>query len=142
MKEINNGEKYPAILSLVEKKWIDQAFDDYFSKGKTVLYFGTNSKGIKPADSLNVKYIYFKLKGETSISLRADFVDFTDDNPSKFRLPGYENEMAKYYYGFKKPLWLENRLNLSDLKYFKSGKGLRPDVPGACIIMDPFENIK
>lgn len=138
----NKGEKYPAILSLVEKNWIRQAFDDYFSKGKTILYFCTDSNCIKPAGSLNIKHVYFKLKGEISISLKADFVGFTERNPREFRLPGCENEIAKYYYGFKIPIWLKSPFALSDLKYFKSGKNLRPDVPGACIIIDPFENVK
>ena len=133
-------KKNPAILSLVEEKWIQQAFDDYFREGQTTLYFCTNSNSIKPADSLDIKHVYFKLKGETFISLRAAFVEFTDDNPSRFRLPGCENEVAKYYYGFKMPVWLKDRIDLSDLKYFNSEKYLRPDVPGTCIIIDPFEN--
>jgi hypothetical protein len=132
--------KYPAILSLVEERWIQQAFDQYFSKGRTVLYFCTNSAHLKSASDLNnIKNVYFKLKGYSCISLKADYVNITEDNPSNFRLPGYEHETARYYYGFKMPVWLENRIDLCDLQRYTSEKQLRPDVPGACIIIDPFE---
>jgi hypothetical protein len=131
--------EYPAILAIVQEEWIRLAFDNYFSNNKDTLYFSTDSNGIKPAESLAIKHVYFKLKGKTYISLKADFVDFTESNPSEFRLPGSENGQAKYYYGFKMPTWLKNPLNLIDLKHFKSGKNVRTDIPGATIIVDPYE---
>jgi hypothetical protein len=129
----------PAILAIVQEGWIRLAFDNYFSNDRDTLYFSTDSNGIKPAESLDIKHVYFKLKGKTYISLKADFVDFTEINPSEFRLPGSESGLAKYYYGFKMPTWLKNPLNLIDLKHFTSGKNVRPDIPGATIIADPWE---
>ena len=107
----------PAILSLIEERWIHQALNNYFSKGRDILYFSSNSVGIKPAASLNIKHVYFKLKGTPYISWKANFVGFTERIPSEFRLPGYENELAKYYYGFNRPERLESYVHLTDLKY-------------------------
>jgi len=126
----------PALLSLVEEKWIEQAFANYFSRGKEILYFCTNSN-IKATGELNIRHVYFKLKGKTHISLKAKLVGFSESNPAEFRLPGCETEKAKYYYGFSNLTWVDNIIDLPDLEYYKTGKNLRTDLPGACIIVDP-----
>ena len=130
------GSTYPALLGLVEEKWIDQAFAYFKNSGKEKLYFRTNS-AIGAASSPDVKSVYFKLKGRTELSLKADWVELLEDNPRECRLPGSEDDLGKYYYGYKNLRWLKTPVNLVDVKYYKSGKSLRTDVPGACIIADP-----
>jgi len=124
-----------ALLALVEKKWIEMAVE-YFKANKKIFYFYTNS-GKKNVALSNAKYVYFKLTGETCISLKAKLVDIITDNPRKFRLPGCENEIGKYYYGFEKLKWLKVSVDLNDLQHFKSLENLRHDIPGACVIVDP-----
>jgi hypothetical protein len=137
-------EKYPAILSIVEKFWIEQAFL-YFDEGKDILYFVSDSTQLGPVNSLNIKHVYFKPIGQLYINAIANFVDFTLNNPSQFRLPGSEDATGKYYYGFTRLEWIKPPLypyDLTDLKYFKSNKNLRTDVMGAPIIIDPYPNLK
>lgn len=128
-------EKHPALFVPVESRWINQAFD-YFKTGKEKLYFYTNSN-IGTAISLGIKNIYFKLKGTTEISVKADFIEILEDNPVAFRLPGAEERTGKYYYGYKNLRLLTNKVNLIDLKYFTTENNLKIDIPGACIIIDP-----
>lgn len=128
--------KVPALLSLVEEKWIEQAFE-CFSKGQKKIYFVTDApigKGI----AIGIKHVYFKFTGKKdSISLRADLIEITDRNPKKYRLFGCENDEGKYYYGFKNFKWLKIPLELEELQYFTTGRNLPRDLPGACIVIDP-----
>lgn len=126
----------PALLGLVEEKWIEQAFAYFKNSGKEKLYFCTNS-AMGAANSPDIKSVYFKLKGRTELSLKADWIELLEDNPRDYRLPGSEDDFGKYYYGYKNLRWLKNPVNLVDVKRYKSGKNLRTDVPGACIIVDP-----
>lgn len=135
-KGLSGGTETPALLALVEEKWIEQAFDYFKNTGKNKLYFLTNS-GIGSLSDLKARQVYFKLKGKTDISLKADFIELLDKNPSQHRLPGYETENGKYYYGYKNLRWLSSPVKLVDLKHFKSRQSLRADVPGACVIIDP-----
>lgn len=130
------GSVYPALLGLVEEKWIEQAFAYFKNSEKEKLYFFTSS-AIGAARSADIKSVYFKTKGRVELRLKADWVDLLEDNPRDYRLPGSENNLGKYYYGYKNLRWLKNQINLVDVKYYKSGKNLRTDVPGACIIVDP-----
>lgn len=126
--------KSPALFVPILKQWIDEAFV-FFSEGKEKLYFFTNS-GIGTAGSLGIKSVYFKLKGDREITAKADFIDLLEENPDAYRLPGAKAQ-GKYFYGYKNLRWLKKAVSLIDLKYFKSEKNLRTDVPGACIILDP-----
>jgi len=130
------GNTFPALLGLVEERWIEQAFAYFKNSEKQKLYFRTNA-AIGAAKSPEIKSAYFKLKGKTKLSLKADWVELLEDNPREYRLPGSEDDRGKYYYGYKNLRWLKNSVNLADVKYYKSGKNLRTDVPGACIIADP-----
>ncbi|MCX5726897.1 MAG: endonuclease NucS [Candidatus Saganbacteria bacterium] len=130
------GSVSPALLGLVEEKWIEQAFAHFKNSEKEKLYFRTNS-AIGAANSPDIKSVYFKLKGRIELSLKADWVELLEDNPRDYRLPGSEDDLGKYYYGYKNLRWLKNPINLVDVKRYKSGKNLRTDVPGACIIVDP-----
>ena len=134
-EHLGKVEKKPALLALVEEKWIDQA-SICFNSGREIVYFCTNSN-IKAVSSMGIKNVYFKIKGKKYIGYKADLVGFKDKNPKELRLPGRENETAKYYYGYKNLRILNDIVNLTDLGYFKSGVKLRTDVPGACIISDP-----
>lgn len=86
---------------------------------------------------LPIKSIYFKIKGSKEIAVKADFLELAEENPASFRLPGSETKTGKYYYGYKNLRELKRVVDLIDLKYFKSQKNLRTDVPGSCIIIDP-----
>lgn len=130
------GLQNPALLSLVQGQWIEQAIDYFKKSGKEKLYFYTNS-GIGLAGSEDLRSVYFKLKGKTELSLKADWVELLQKNPVNFRLPGYEKETGRYYYGFKNLRWLKTPIPLTSLKHYKSGKSLRTDIPGACLIVDP-----
>ncbi len=127
--------KNPALFVPVERKWIERAFD-YFNEGREKIYFYTNS-GIGAAVSLEIKSVYFKLKGDREITVKADFIDLITEYPKGYRLSGSDVLSGKYYYGYKRLRWLKRPVSLIDLKYFKSEKNLRTDVPGACIILDP-----
>ncbi len=86
---------------------------------------------------LPIRSVYFKIKGKGEITLKADFLELVQENPTSFRLPGSETRTGKYYYGYKNLRELKRTVDLIDLKYFKSQNNLRKDVPGSCIIIDP-----
>lgn len=127
--------KSPALFVPLERKWIERAFD-YFNERREKVYFYTNS-GIGAAASLGIKSVYFKLKGDREITVKADFIDLITEYPKGYRLSGSDLLSGKYYYGYKNLRWLKRPVSLIDLKYFKSEKNLRTDVPGACVILDP-----
>jgi len=79
------------------------------------------------------EHIYFKLKGEKTVSSAADFMELATENPNDRKLP-----VAKYYYSYKNLQWLDQPIKLTELKYFKTGTTLRNDAPGACVILDPL----
>lgn len=130
-------DRKPALFIPVEEKWIQKAFECFANGSREKIYFFTNVN-ISSIANLNIKHIYFKLKGKTEVSVMADFIELLEENPSEHRLPGSENELGRYYYGYKNLEWLKEPVELGDLEYFKTGKKLRNDVPGACIIVDPF----
>jgi hypothetical protein len=130
----------PALLSLVDPKWLEQAQEE-FKAGKEEIYFGTNSRGVGPALRCSVPWVYFKTKGRFEIIASAPLVSVTTENIPHKRLAGLGDEDHwKYYYGFKKISELPSPIPISSLRYFRTGKNVRDDVPGACIIQDPFTN--
>lgn len=124
----------PVLFVPVEGKWIDKAFE-YF-KEKNILYFYTDSH-IGIAKDLPIKKVFFKRKGVKFVSAVAEFVDITTENLINFRLKDNENIRGKYFYGFKNLKLIKNPIRLDLLEYFKSGKKLRNDVPGVCLIKEP-----
>lgn len=134
-KKHSDSKGKAALFSPVQGQWINEAFE-YFKKGKDVLFFYTSSN-IGKIQYLPVEKVYFKCKGENTISVVADFVELKTKNPINYRLRGRESGAGKYYYGFKDLRWLRSPLELWNLEYYESGNNLRNDVPGACIIKDP-----
>jgi hypothetical protein len=128
-------ERVAALLAPVEPTWIEQAFQFLVDKEK--LYFYTNA-AIGGISTLRPLHVYFKPKGTTHISTRADWVELTTNNLTGFRLPGAEKSTGKWFYGFRNIMHLEMPIDLSALSYFASGNNLRHDLPGACIIIDPI----
>lgn len=131
---VQNIDNIPALFVPVEGKWIDKAFE-YF-KEKSPLYFYTDSH-IGRLKNLNIRKMFFKRKGDKFVSAVAEFVNITIENPINHRLKENENVKGKYYYGFKNLKLIKHPIKLDNLKYFKSGKKLRNDTPGACIIKEP-----
>ena len=127
----------PAIFTPVLGKWIQEAFT-YFYKGNTLLYFYTDSNLLSNTNKLDIKHVYFKPKGNCFITAMANFVNIKFNNPKTFRLPNTQNITGKYYYGFKRIKTLNKQIPLSDITRYPSNKFLRNDVPGVCLINDPF----
>ncbi len=130
----------PALLAIVEAKWLEQALDE-FSQGKEVIFFGANSRGVGPGLRMGVQNVYFKISKQEpyEIVAAAKLVGITKENFSDKRLTGSENNSSwKYYYGFGKISRLSAPVALSELRYFSTGNAIRNDVPGACLIKDPF----
>lgn len=128
----------PSIFAPVQKKWIEEALE-YFNQGNKILYFYTNSSRIAPAEKLDTKFVFFKVKGENTVSAVAEFVDLSSDNPKEFRLPSSINIEGKYYYGFKNLKLLEDKISLNKIMRYPSSKILRNDAPGACLIYDSLD---
>lgn len=127
--------KKPALFVPIERRWIDLAFD-CFKKGQENIYFYTNSN-VSAVANLEVESIYFKIKGNKEIQVKANFIDLVEELPKSYRLPGHELPAGKYYYGYNGLRWLKKTVDLTDLKYFKTQNNLRTDVPGSCLIIDP-----
>jgi len=125
----------PSLFIPIKKQEVEKA-ENKFKKGVEKVYFYSNSN-IGEIDSLVVKSIYFKFKGDNQISVKADIVDFTQEFPKNYPLFEGESLQGKYYYGFINLRRLKQCVPLVDLKHFVSSKNLRNDVPGACIILDP-----
>ena len=89
-------------------------------------------------NKLDIKHVYFKPKGNCFITAMANFVNIKFNNPKTFRLPNTQNITGKYYYGFKRIKTLNKQIPLSDITRYPSNKFLRNDVPGVCLINDPF----
>jgi len=134
----HDSNNKPALFIPVLSQWIEEAIQ-YFKEGKDILFFYTDSNIGKIRD-LSADKVYFKCKGESTISAVADLIEVKTENPVNFRLRGSESNTGKYYYGFKNLKWLDFPVELQELEYYESGKNLRNDVPGACIIKDPNIN--
>lgn len=129
----------PALLAIVDLKWFDQAREE-FREGKEEIYFGTSSTQIGPALRLPVQTVYFKTSGRPEIIASAPFVDARTENIPEKRLQGLEHDAGwKYYYGFREIALLQSPIPISALRYFSTGKEIRPDVPGPCVIQDPLK---
>ncbi len=126
-----------ALLVPIKGEWITDAFRR-FKENKEPLYYFTNSN-IGKIESLNANKVYFKCKGETTISVVADFIGITTENPENNRLNGAESDIGKFYYGFQNLKLLDDEVELEELERFESGKNVRNDFPGVCIIKDPEE---
>jgi hypothetical protein len=61
--------KLPALLALVEPKWLDEAFAE-FKSGKREISFGTGAE-IAQAAELQIKNVYFKTTGTTTVVAKA-----------------------------------------------------------------------
>jgi hypothetical protein len=128
----NSRRKVPALLALVEPKWLDEAFEE-FKKGKPEIFFGTGAE-IGQAAELPIKNVYFKTTGTTTVVAKAKFTEITTINPVEKRLTSSKTHTTvyKFYYGFCELTWLP-RILLSSLRFF-TGTPVPNDVPGACII--------
>lgn len=124
--------KLPALLALVEPKWLDEAFAE-FKSGKREISFGTGAE-IGQASELPIKNVYFKTTGTTTVVSKATFTELTTVNPVAKRLTSSKTHTTvyKYYYGFCELTWLAPT-PLSSLRFF-TGTPVPNDVPGACII--------
>lgn len=133
----------PAILSLVEEKWLNQA-NKQLQGGREEIYLGTNSRGLGPAIQFSegrLKRIYFKVKGKAQVVASAEFTGITTYNVPEKRLDWLESDNGwNYYYGFRRLRYLPVPLLLSHLKYFTTGGTIPNDVPGPCLIQDPEES--
>jgi hypothetical protein len=134
IKAVTNEKGNPALFAPIEAKWLSAAFD--FLKTKDKLFF-TSGAHIGAGMSLPIVNVYFKIKKTTVISAKATFLQIVTENPSQYRLPGNENEISRFYYGFKNLKQLSNKVPLQDLKYYSTHSNLKNDVPGACFIIDP-----
>lgn len=135
----------PALLSIIEEQWLEEALDYFQKSGKNKLYFYSNSKQIKNAGTKGITHVYFKVKDilfkESNVVAKADFIEITTENPVEYRLPGYENELGLFYYGFTNLRKLKYPIRLSEMRYFKldgTGNKLLNSTPGATIISDPL----
>lgn len=141
MNEENQSQKIPALLSVIDEIWIDEAFE-YFQNGKKdKLYFFSDSGQIKNANSLGIKCVYFKITDiflkKQEVVAKADFIEITIVNPVEYRLPEPEVGEGKYYYGFKNLRRLKEPVDITELQYFSTGNNLLSSTPGATIIKDP-----
>ena len=125
-----------ALVAPVKQQPLNQATKELGAGQKKVIYFGTNATTVAPAGKL-AKTVYFKLTGQTKVTMCADFVALTTKNIPACRLKGCENEQWKYYYGFTNLRPLPTALPLSDLRQYPSEKPLRNDFPSPRIIFHP-----
>jgi hypothetical protein len=123
--------KLPALLALVEPKWLEQAFRELIN-GKPAIAFRTDAQ-IGNADGLPIKNVYFKVTGKPEVVARADFIKVTTDNPREKRLTGHQDDEGKFYYVFRTLTSLPPT-SLSLLRFFKTGTTVPNEQPGACII--------
>ena len=131
MRVSNSG--VAALLIPLESENLEAAFN--YLQREDKVYLGCGAK-IERAARLSIKHVYFKAKGESSACAIADFISLETENPSHNRLPGNENLLARYYYGFKNLRRILPTVALTDFKYYRTGKQLRNDVPGACIVQE------
>jgi hypothetical protein len=130
---MSDDKKSPALLALVDRKWLTQAFDEMIS-GKQEIYFRTDSSQMGQSLGLPIKNVYFKLTGKTQVVAKADFIEVTKENPREKRLTGGQDDQGKFYHGFRGIALLTQPIPLSSLRFFSTGTGVPNDLPGACII--------
>lgn len=133
---MTNPNKKPAIFAPVQRMWIEQAFE-WFAKGNDILYFSTGG-AIKQAIDLEISKVYFKATSKNDVVACGDFIELTEINPISYRLQGASSSTGKYYYGFKNFHWLDNSIEVCELRYYSTGNNLLNSTPGATIIIDPF----
>lgn len=125
-----------AIFCPVEGTWVKKAIKE-FREGKERVFFGSNSAQLNPGLRTPISRVFFKIKGETRIRYHAVSAGLLTENPREHRLPGSEHQSWKYYIGFEHIEPLSPPLLITDLAYRGTGKNLRTDAPGACIVLDP-----
>ncbi len=120
--------KSPALLALVEQRWIEQALEE-FGSGKQRIFFGTKA-GLARARSLPITTVYFKVTRQTCVSAKAELIEITDEHPpSEERLFSRTTTEWKFYYGFRNLTRLPKPVPLSSLRRYGSGLTVRNDVP-------------
>jgi len=124
----------PAMLSIVESRWIDAAFQHFKKKNK--LYFYTDDKRIQSVMTSDIAKVYIKSKGSNEVEYVAELIEITEENQKEYRLEGYENEIGLFYYGFKNLRRLHKSIPMTDLIYYNTGNYLRNDAQGINIILD------
>jgi hypothetical protein len=126
----------PALLAVVEQASLNGAFEA-FKNGRTSLLLGVGT-ALAKASNMPISTVYFKSKvrpGETpAIVAKAKLLEITDVNRPQERLAGFENELWKFYYSFKDLSRLSEPIPLSSLRRYPSGKTLRNDAPGTCLV--------
>jgi hypothetical protein len=131
----------PAIFALVRRHWLEAA-QSYFKSGKEELRFSSSSRDLRAALELvhTIERIYFKAIGDNEISFRARFLSIETDDPSRRRLPKYDETsklwMGRYYYGFCDLSEVKPGIAITSLRRYGSGKSLRNDQRCACVIYD------
>ena len=125
-----------AIFCPVEGTWVKKAISE-FREGKTKVFFGSNCAQLNPGLRAPISRVFFKIKGETRIRYHAISAGLLTENPREYRLSGSEDQSWKYYIGFEKIEALDPPILITDLAYRGTGKSLRTDAPGACIVWDP-----
>jgi hypothetical protein len=116
-----------ALFALVKEHWLQEAFAYYESAGANKeLRFSANSPHLGPALGLRLEKVYFKASGKNDVIARARFLSIETENPAKNRLPGYdetcESWNARFYYGFCDLSWTKNRIPVTSLCRYPSGK--------------------
>jgi hypothetical protein len=129
-KRVHLGNS-PALLALVEPKFLTQAFDELIN-GKREIYFGTDAQ-IGQAAGLPIRKVYFKPTGQNQVVAVADFIEGTTKTPLKKRLTGHPDYEWKFYYGFRGIASLLP-IPLSSLRFFNTRTPVPDQQPGACII--------
>jgi hypothetical protein len=128
-----------ALFALVKELWLQEAFA-YFESGNKELRFSANSPHLGPALELKIDNVYFKVSGRNEVIARAQFLSLETEDPDRSRLPGYDERSelwkARFYYGFCDLSWTKSPIPVTSLCRYPSGKLLRNDVPGACVIYD------
>jgi hypothetical protein len=129
-----SNAKRPALLSLVETKWLQLA-EQQFQNGQQAVFFVFNTElGLHPQVP-RPHHVYFKTSGGVSITARAEFVDITDQNPRTERLPGSEDELGKYYFGFRNLEWIEP-ITLNSVQFYRTGNIVPNSHPGTCLVRE------
>jgi hypothetical protein len=126
-------EGHPAILSIVEEKWLILANEE-FRKGRSVIHFSAKTSLGLSKDAPTIRHVYFKTHG-VNIVARADAAGVTDANPRATRLPGSEDELGKFYYGFSMLQWIEP-IPLARLKFYNTGNPVPNDHPGTRLVQE------
>jgi len=123
-----------ALFAPIEGKWLEAA-REHFAAGNESLMFGTDAS-IGPAAESDARYVYFKRKGETEVSSRAELIEVTPENRALQRLAGHDKHPYRIYYVFRNLKGIKP-IQLSELRYYNTDRALRNDVPGARIIQEP-----